>query len=70
MTSHFFFLPLYLLQCLKAQKRGVLVMISEAGHGTKKFDQNSMERSNVPTPPLPLQQKFAALQHRAFRGEL
>jgi type I restriction enzyme, S subunit len=89
------FLPLYLLQCLKAQKRGVLAMISEAGHGTKKFDQNSMERSNVPAPPLPLQQKFAAivesverqkaaqrahlaeldalfaaLQHRAFRGEL
>jgi type I restriction enzyme S subunit len=55
------FLPLYLLQCMKAQKRGILAMISEAGHGTKKLDQNSMERTNVPAPPLPLQQKFAAI---------
>lgn len=51
----------YLMACLDGMKRQVLVLISSAGHGTKKFDSLAMNKVMVPVPPLPMQEKFAAI---------
>ncbi len=69
----------FLLSCLKAQKREILSVVSTAGHGTKKFDHEAMKKTLIPLPPLPLQQRFAAIvwkieaqkaRHRAHLAEL
>ena len=53
--------PLYVLQCLKELKRGILKEISNSGHGTKKLDKKSMEKIFIPMPSLNHQEKFAEI---------
>ncbi|MEJ1337154.1 MAG: restriction endonuclease subunit S [Candidatus Sedimenticola sp. (ex Thyasira tokunagai)] len=52
---------LYLMECLHAMTRQILVLISSAGHGTKKFDSDSMGKLLIPKPSLELQNSFASI---------
>ena len=52
-------LPVYFLNCLIALTRNTLQLISSAGHGTKKFDTEMMEKLLIPIPPFELQTKFS-----------
>lgn len=52
---------LYFQACLNSLKREVIGLMSTAGHGTKKFDKESMERLCVPLPPIKLQNQFAQI---------
>ena len=54
----------YLLHCLTSLKRQVLKLISTAGHGTKKFDSNSMEKLLIPIPPPKLQKQFEVIAEK------
>ncbi|OHD68438.1 MAG: hypothetical protein A2W19_14040 [Spirochaetes bacterium RBG_16_49_21] len=49
----------YMMNCLISMKRLILSSITTAGHGTKRFDSNVMNKIMIPVPPLPLQNKFA-----------
>lgn len=51
----------YLKNCLDNMKRQILSKITTAGHGTKRFDTDSMKNIFVPIPPLPLQNQFAVI---------
>lgn len=51
----------FLKQCLKSLKRQLIDLMSSAGHGTKKFDAESMERLFIPVPPLTLQAQFVRI---------
>lgn len=54
----------YLQHCLTALKRQILKLISTAGHGTKKFDSNAMEKLFIPTPPPGLQNQFSTIAEK------
>lgn len=51
----------YLKNCVDNMDRQILAAITTAGHGTKKFDTDAMEKIFVPIPPLALQNKFSSL---------
>jgi type I restriction enzyme, S subunit len=51
----------YLFHCLNALKRQILKLITTAGHGTKKFDSNVMEKLLVPVPPPEMQDDFLSI---------
>ena len=51
----------FLMECVRYLKRQILAEVSTAGHGTKRFDKEAMKKIQVPAPPLPLQQRFAAI---------
>ncbi|MFN7692926.1 MAG: restriction endonuclease subunit S [Burkholderiales bacterium] len=48
----------YVFHCLSALKRQILKLITTAGHGTKKFDSDVMEKLLVPVPPPERQDDF------------
>jgi type I restriction enzyme, S subunit len=48
----------YVFHCLNALKRQILKLITTAGHGTKKFDSDVMEKLLIPVPPPEMQEKF------------
>jgi type I restriction enzyme, S subunit len=48
----------YIFYCLNALKRQILKLVTTAGHGTKKFDSDAMEKLLVPVPPPEMQDKF------------
>lgn len=54
----------YLQHCLTALKRKVLKLISTAGHGTRKFDSDAMQKLFVPKPPEELQSKFVVIANK------
>jgi type I restriction enzyme S subunit len=54
----------YLLNCLIALKRQILELITTAGHGTRKFDSNAMQKLFIPKPPKTLQQKFSDVANK------
>jgi type I restriction enzyme S subunit len=54
----------YLLNCLIALKRQILELITTAGHGTRKFDSNAMQKLIIPKPPKTLQQKFSDVANK------
>lgn len=51
----------YVLHCLNSLKRQILKRITTAGHGTKKFDSDAMEKLFIPVPPPELQDNFIVL---------
>lgn len=51
----------FLKGCVDCMKHQILALITTAGHGTKKFDADAMDKVLVPVPPLPLQNQFAAI---------
>lgn len=51
----------YVFHCLSALKRQILKLITTAGHGTKKFDSDVMEKLLVPVPPLEIQDDFISI---------
>ena len=52
---------IYLQNCLNASKRQVLKLVSVAGHGTRRFDSTAMQMLLIPSPPVNLQNQFAAV---------
>lgn len=48
----------YLKSCLDNMERQVLTIITTAGHGTKKFDTDAMEKIYIPIPPLFIQKQY------------
>lgn len=52
---------LFLKECVRHLKRKILAEVSTAGHGTRRFDAEAMRKISVPTPPLDLQRRFAAI---------
>lgn len=86
---------MFLRWALQTRHADILVQVSTAGHGTKRFETGDLLAIQLPVPPLTLQREFAArvaevqameakqaesrrrlddlfasLLHRAFRGEL
>ena len=53
--------PIFLFYYLKSQSNPIRDSASEAAHGTKKLDMPVLEQWPVPLPPLPAQQKIAAI---------
>lgn len=51
----------YVFHCLSALKRQILKLFTTAGHGTKKFDSDVMEKLQVPVPPLEIQDDFISI---------
>lgn len=51
----------YVFYCLNALKRQILKLITTAGHGTKKFDSDLMEKLLVPVPPPEMQDDFLSI---------
>lgn len=51
----------YVVHCLNALKRQILKLITTAGHGTKKFDSDVMEKLLVPVPPPERQDDFCSI---------
>lgn len=51
----------YVFHCLSALKRKILKLITTAGHGTKKFDSDVMEKLLVPVPPPEIQDDFISI---------
>jgi type I restriction enzyme, S subunit len=51
----------YLQECLNSLKRQILDLVSTAGHGTKKFDSEAIEKLHIPIPPLEIQNKFSTI---------
>lgn len=51
----------YVFHCLSALKRQILKLITTAGHGTKKFDSDVMEKLLVPVPPREIQDDFISI---------
>ncbi len=49
----------YLQYCVIASKRKILKLITTAGHGTRKFDYNAMQKLYIPMPPIDRQNQFA-----------
>lgn len=54
----------FLKNCLKALKRQILILISTAGHGTKKFDSVAMRKLFIPIPPKSSQKEFTLIAKR------
>lgn len=52
---------IYVLHCLNSLKRQILKLITTAGHGTKKFDSDAMEKLFIPVPPPELQDNFLVI---------
>lgn len=52
---------IYLKHCLDNMKHQILKIITTAGHGTKKFDADSIEKVFIPVPPRTLQNKFTSI---------
>jgi type I restriction enzyme S subunit len=48
----------YVFYCLNALKRQLLKLVTTAGHGTKKFDADAMDKLLIPIPPLDMQDQF------------
>lgn len=48
----------YVFHCLNALKRQLLKLVTTAGHGTKKFDADAMDKLLIPIPPLDMQDQF------------
>lgn len=55
------FLVGYLKSCLDCMKRQISVVITTAGHGTKKFDTDVMKKILIPKPSPSLQEEFVAI---------
>lgn len=55
------FNAIYLLHCLHSLKRKILMLISDAGHGTKRFDSTAIKKLFIPVPPRDLQNHFAII---------
>lgn len=53
------FSPEFILQCLKIMKPWLLVYVSTAGHGTKKLNQDAIDKIHIIAPPIDLQNNFA-----------
>lgn len=51
----------YVFHCLGALKRQILKLITTAGHGTKKFDSDVMEKLLIPVPPPEVQDDFISI---------
>lgn len=51
----------YVQHCLNSLKRKILKLITTAGHGTKKFDSDAMEKLFIPVPPPELQDNFLVI---------
>lgn len=51
----------YVFHCLSALKRQILKLITTAGHGTKKFDTDVMEKLLIPVPPPEMQDDFISI---------
>ncbi|MGG3308562.1 restriction endonuclease subunit S [Paenibacillus lautus] len=52
---------IYLKNCLDNMTHQILEIVTTAGHGTKKFDADSMEKVSIPLPSLHLQNQFATI---------
>jgi type I restriction enzyme, S subunit len=57
----------YVQHCLHALKRQILKLITTAGHGTKKFDSDAMEKLFIPAPPVEVQEKFLVITDKIER---
>lgn len=51
----------YLKHCLDNMTHQILKIITTAGHGTKKFNTDSMGKVFIPVPPLSLQNQFTSI---------
>jgi type I restriction enzyme S subunit len=54
----------YVQHCLISLKRQILKLVTTAGHGTKKFDSDAMEKLLIPVPPEKLQDKFLVISEK------
>lgn len=52
---------IFLQYCLIALKRQILKLISTAGHGTKRFDKEAIQKLMIIVPPLSLQKQFSCI---------
>lgn len=56
---------IYLKHCLVNMTHQILEVITTAGHGTKKFETDSMGKILIPVPPIELQKQFIAIVGKA-----